>query len=66
MIGAIDEAKKKTEPDKPEAKTKPGAEPESKNDSKTDADSKSGQKLRLESKDKPKPEIKHAADTHES
>jgi F-type H+/Na+-transporting ATPase subunit beta len=66
MIGAIDEAKKKTEPDKPEAKTKPGVEPESKNDSKTDADSKSEHKLQSESKDKPKPEIKHAADTHES
>jgi len=51
MIGAIDEAKKKSSPDKPEAKADPNPA----------ADSKS------EPQEKPKPEVEHAAaDTHAS
>jgi F-type H+-transporting ATPase subunit beta len=55
MIGAIDEAKKKGPPDKPETKADPNPA----------ADSKS--KAKSEPQPKPKPEVEHAAaDTHAS
>jgi len=68
MIGAIDEAKKKAPPDKPEAKTEPGAKPAAKADPKPAADSKSKAKPEPQPKPepKPKPEVEHAADTDES
>jgi F-type H+-transporting ATPase subunit beta len=67
MIGAIDEAKKKAPPDKPEAKTEPGAKPAAKAKPKPAADPKS--KARSEPQPQPKltpePEVAHAAvDTH--
>jgi F-type H+-transporting ATPase subunit beta len=58
MIGAIDEAKKKASPDKPEAKAEP----------KSAVDSKSKDRFEPQPKPEPKPksEVEHAADTHES
>jgi F-type H+-transporting ATPase subunit beta len=64
MIGAIDEAKKKAPPDKPEAKTKPGLA--AKADPKPVADSESKTRSEPKPEPEPKPEVKHAADTHES
>ena len=52
MIGAIDEAKKKTPPDKPTAGAESGAKPAAKADPKPEP--------------KPKPEVEHAADPHDS
>jgi F-type H+-transporting ATPase subunit beta len=68
MIGAIDEAKKKAPPDKPEAKTKPGAGPAAKAGPKLVADSepKTKSEPRPKPEPEPKPEVKHAADAHES
>jgi F-type H+-transporting ATPase subunit beta len=69
MIGAIDQAKKKAPPDKPEAKTTPGAQSAAKGDSKPTADSKPKAKSepQPQPKPKPEPEVEHAgADTHES
>jgi hypothetical protein len=68
MIGAIDEAKRKTPPDKPTAKVEPGIKPVTKADLKPAVDSKS--KARSEPQPKPepklKPEVEHAANAHES
>ena len=67
MIGAIDEAKKKAAPGKPEAKAESGAKPAAKPDPKPAADSKPEGKSEPQPKPKPKPEVEHAAaDTHES
>ena len=67
MIGAIDQAKKKTPPDKPEAKGTPGAKPAAKGDPKPAADSKPKANSEPQPKPKPEPEVEHAgADTHES
>jgi F-type H+-transporting ATPase subunit beta len=77
MIGAIDEAKKKAPPTKPQAKDKPGAKPEAKPEAKdapkpdAAADSKNKAepqpKPGPELKPEPKPEAEHAAaGTHES
>jgi F-type H+-transporting ATPase subunit beta len=67
MIGPIDEAKKETPPNKPEARTEPGTESAVKADLKSAGGSKS--KARSESQPKPepkpKPEVEHAVDTHE-
>jgi F-type H+-transporting ATPase subunit beta len=67
MIGTIDEAKKETPPNKPEARTEPGTESAVKADLKSAGGSKS--KARSESQPKPepkpKPEVEHAVDTHE-
>jgi len=64
MIGAIDEAKKKASPDKPEDKAEPGAKPAVKADLKSAADSKSKPP---KPEPKSKPEVEHAiSDTHES
>ena len=71
MIGAIDEAKKKAPPLKPEAKPKSGAEPETKpaakGDSKPAVDSKAKSEPQPMLAPKSKPEAEHAAaDAHES
>jgi F-type H+-transporting ATPase subunit beta len=69
MIGAIDQAKKKAPPDKPETKATPGAKPAAKADPKPAADSKPKAKSEPQPQPKPKlePEVEHAgADTHES
>jgi F-type H+-transporting ATPase subunit beta len=68
MIGAIDEAKKKAPPDKPEAKAEPGAKPAAKADPKPADDSKPKAKSEQQPKPepKPKPEVVHAADSHAS
>jgi F-type H+-transporting ATPase subunit beta len=68
MIGAIDEAKKKAPPDKPEAKAKPGDNTKAKDDSKLAADSKPKAKSEPQSKIDPKlkPEVEHATDAHAS
>ncbi len=69
MIGAIDEAKKKAPPDKPEAKAEPGATPAAQAEPKPAAASESTAQPEPQSKPAPKskPEVEHAgADTHES
>jgi F-type H+-transporting ATPase subunit beta len=68
MIGAIDEAKKKAQPDKPAAKGDPGAKPAAKADPKPAANSKSTAEAEPQPKpeSKPKPEVAHAADSHAS
>jgi F-type H+-transporting ATPase subunit beta len=69
MIGAIDQAKKKAPPDKPETKATPRAKPAAKADPKPAADSKPKAKSEPQPQPKPKlePEVEHAgADTHES
>jgi F-type H+-transporting ATPase subunit beta len=70
MIGAIDEAKKKAPPDKPEARDETGAKAVAKADPKPHADSKSKGKTephsRPDQKPAPKPEVEHATDTHDS
>jgi len=63
MIGAIDEAKKKAQPGKPEGNAEAGAKPAAKTDPKPTAESKS----KGDAEPKPKPEVEHAAaGTHES
>jgi F-type H+-transporting ATPase subunit beta len=65
MIGMIDEAKEKVSPGKPEIKSQPVVQPPAKTHTKPAADSKS--KTELPKSDlKPKPEVEHAVDTHES
>jgi len=61
MIGTIDEAKEKTQPE-PESKA------EAKGDTKPAADSKFKAKAELQPapEAKPEPEVEHVADTHES
>jgi F-type H+-transporting ATPase subunit beta len=69
MIGAIDEAKKKVPPGKPEAKAEAGAKPAAKGEPKPAADSKPKPKSEPPPKPEPKPqpEVAHAAaDTHAS
>ena len=66
MIGAIDEAKKKSSPDKPDAKTESGIKPAAKIETKPDTDSKSKTQPKPESKDNHKQEAVHAEDAHES
>ena len=68
MIGAIDEAKKKDQPDKPEADAQPGDNTKVKTDSKPAADSKSKTKSEPQPKVGPKlkPEVEHATDAHAS
>jgi F-type H+-transporting ATPase subunit beta len=68
MIGAIDEAKKKTPPNQSESKPEPGAEPLTKADPKpaTDAKPKARSEPQPKSGPEPKPEVEHAADAHES
>jgi F-type H+-transporting ATPase subunit beta len=69
MIGAIDQAKKKAPPDKPETKATPGAKPAAKADPKPAADSKPKAKSEPPPQPRPKlePEVEHAgADAHES
>jgi F-type H+-transporting ATPase subunit beta len=68
MIGAIDEAKKKAPPDKTEAKVEPAAKPTANVDPKPGVDSKSkvGSEPQPQPESKLKPEVEHAADTHES
>jgi F-type H+/Na+-transporting ATPase subunit beta len=66
MIGAIDEAKKKSPPDKPDAKTETGIKPAAKVEPKPDTDSKSKTQPKPESKENHKQEAVHAEDAHES
>ena len=69
MIGAIDQAKTKAPPDKPEAKAEPGATPAAQAEPKPAAASESTAQPEPQSKPAPKskPEVEHAgADTHES
>ncbi|MHB8970681.1 MAG: F0F1 ATP synthase subunit beta [Pirellulaceae bacterium] len=69
MIGAIDQAKTKAPPHKPEAKAIPGATPAAQADPKPAADSKPKAKSEPQPQPKPKlePEVEHAdTDTHES
>jgi F-type H+-transporting ATPase subunit beta len=66
MIGAIDEAKKNSSSNKPDAKTEPGIKPAAKIEPKTDSDSKSKSQPKPESKDNHKQEAVHAEDAHES
>ena len=69
MIGAIDQAKKKAPPDKPEAKTERGAKPAARAAPKPAAESKPKARSEPQSQPtpKPEPEVEHAgADTHES
>jgi F-type H+-transporting ATPase subunit beta len=63
MIGAIDEAKKKAQPGKPEGKAEAGAKPAAKAGRKPAADSES----KGDAEPKPKPEVEHAAaGTHDT
>ena len=72
MIGAIDEAKKKTTPAKPEAKVEDGAKSAEKVDQKLTDDSMSKPKSEPQPMPQPKlepksePEVKDADDTNES
>jgi F-type H+-transporting ATPase subunit beta len=67
MIGAIDEAKKKAPPDKPESKAEPAAKPGAKTDPIPATDSESKARSEPQPKPEPKQEIEHAgADKHES
>ncbi|MHB9112939.1 MAG: F0F1 ATP synthase subunit beta [Thermoleophilia bacterium] len=68
MIGAIDEAKKKASPDKPEAKSEPGTKPAAKADQEPAAESKTKAKAESQPEPEPesKPEAEHAEDTYES
>ena len=66
MIGAIDEAKEKVSPGKPEIKSQPGAKPPVETNPKpaTDSKSKTGPQPKIELK--PKAEGEHAVNTYES
>jgi F-type H+-transporting ATPase subunit beta len=70
MIGAIDEAKKKAPPGKPEVKTEPGVKPAAKADPEHESESKhkanAEPKSEIKAEPKSKPEVEHAADIHKS
>ena len=66
MIGAIDEAKKKTPPDKSAAKAGTGVKSAAKAAPDSTADTKSNTEPQPESETKPQPEVEHAASVHES
>jgi len=66
MIGAIDEAKKKSPSDKSDAKTESGIKPAAKIEPKTDTDSKSKKQPKPGAKENHKQEAVHAEDAHES
>ncbi len=66
MIGAIDEAKKKSPPDKPEANTEPGTKPAAKTDQEPATESKAKTEPQPKPKPESEPEVEHAANTHES